>query len=331
MHRRRGAPVRNHGITSESFCNSPIDTDNDRPFEPDSSETDLTEPECSSPADRTIARKKPSPNTGTRSSLADLSNMERAHQARYQVPDDDTDEDLAQVPEDYGRSNKTKRLKLRLKERWAWFCQMKAMEPSTGLKWGDAEDALREASPNEMHRFLNWCLKLEYSPDGRRQKGYTKASSLEADWKYFRIYYTRVVKHEMSKEMGEAVRTVCILILAPLAPKRLGEACADETDRRGLDKQPRANVPVYIEDMIPFNETILQTREKRFHLGFQRIILCLYNTIGLFTINRKQAMLDLQFKHLQISLQQDPHGGPPKPMIELEPQFVKSVLGMSKL
>jgi hypothetical protein len=120
MHRRRGAPVRNHGITSESFCNSPIDTDNDRPFEPDSSETDLTEPECSPPADRTIARKKPSPNTGTRSSLADLSNMERAHQARYQVPDDDTDEDLAQVPEDYGRSNKTKRLKLRLKERWAW-------------------------------------------------------------------------------------------------------------------------------------------------------------------------------------------------------------------
>ncbi|KAJ6138766.1 hypothetical protein N7471_005252 [Penicillium samsonianum] len=42
-----------------------------------------------------------------------------------------------------------------------------------------------------------------------------------------------------------------------------------------------------------FNETILQTQEKRFHLGFQRIILCLYNTIGLFTINRKQVMLDL--------------------------------------
>jgi hypothetical protein len=43
--------------------------------------------------------------------------VERVRQARYQVPDDDTDEDLAQVPEDYGRSNKTKKLKLRLKER----------------------------------------------------------------------------------------------------------------------------------------------------------------------------------------------------------------------
>lgn len=265
----------------------PIDTDNDRPSEPDSSKTDLTESECS-PAGR---------------------EMERVHQARYQVPDDDTDEDLAQVPEDYGRSNKRKKLELRLKERWAWFCQMKAMEPSADLKWEDAEDALREASPNEMHRFLNWCLKLEYSPDGRRQKGYTKASSLEADWKYFRIYYTRVTKHEMSKEMGEAART--------------GMRCL--VDKRGLDKQPRAKVPVYIEDMIPFNETILQTREKRFHLGFQRVILCLYS------INQKQAVLDLQFKHLQLSLQQDPHGGPPKTMIELEPQFVKSVLGGSKL
>ncbi|KAJ6096881.1 hypothetical protein N7486_007627 [Penicillium sp. IBT 16267x] len=308
MYRRRTPNTGNHGITSESSCTSPIDTDNDRPFEPNSSETDLTEPERSPPAGRTIARKKSSPKTGTKSLPTDLSNVERVHQARYQVPDDDTDEDLAQVPEDYGRSNKTKKLKLRLKERWAWYCQMKAMEPSTNHKWGVAEDALREASPNDMHRFLN-C------PDGRRQKGYTKASALEADWKYFRIYYQRVTKTEMSKEMGEAVRTGMRYLV----------------DKRGLDKQPRANVPVYIEDMIPFNETILQTREKRFHLGFQRIILCLYNTVGLFTINRKQAMLDLQFKHLQISLQQDPHGGPPKPMIELEPQFVKSVLGMSKL
>jgi hypothetical protein len=73
-------------------------------------------------------------------------------------------------------------------------------------------------------------------------------------------------------------------------------------DKRGLDKQPRANSPVYIEDLVPSNETILQIREKWFHLGFQRIIRCLYNTIGLFTANRKQAMLHLQFEHLQITL-----------------------------
>jgi hypothetical protein len=63
-----------------------------------------------------------------------------------------------------------------------------------------------------MHRFLNWCLKLQYNPSGRRLKGYGKASSLEADWKYFRVYYTRVTKHKMSKEMGEAVHTVSFLV-----------------------------------------------------------------------------------------------------------------------
>ncbi|KAJ6163934.1 hypothetical protein N7470_002606 [Penicillium chermesinum] len=261
MRRRRSPDASNHGITSESSCTSPVDTDEDRPFEPDSSDTDLTEPECSPPAARWIARKRSSPNSGIDSSQADLLNVERAHQARYQLPDDDTDEDLAQVPDDYGRSHGTQKLKLRLKQRWAWFCQVKAMEPSTDRQWANAENALREASPNDMHRFLNWCLKLEYSPDGRRQKGYTKASSLEADWKYFRIYYTRVTRQEMSKEMAEAVRT----------------GMRHLVDKRGLDKQPRANVPVYIEDM------------------------------------------------------QDPDEGPPKPMIELQPQFVKSVLGMSKL
>ena len=73
-------------------------------------------------------------------------------------------------------------------------------------------------------------------------------------------------------------------------------------NKHSLDKQPRENVPVYIEDMVPFNETILQTREKWFYLGFQQIILCLYNTIGLFTINRKHTILNIQFKHLQLTL-----------------------------
>ncbi|PYH87955.1 hypothetical protein BO71DRAFT_436221 [Aspergillus ellipticus CBS 707.79] len=91
MHCRRRPNVNNHRVTSESSCTSPIDTDNDRPFEPDSSGTDLTEPEYSP-------------------------GVERIYRARYQVPDDDTDEDLAQVPEDYGRSNDTKKLKHRLKE-----------------------------------------------------------------------------------------------------------------------------------------------------------------------------------------------------------------------
>lgn len=80
-----------------------------------------------------------------------------------------------------------------------------------------------------MHRFLNWCLKLQHNPDGRRLKGYGKASSLEADWKYFRIYYTRITKHEMSREMGEAVRTVCSLVPYAIYRFDLTTMAGDET------------------------------------------------------------------------------------------------------
>ncbi|KAJ5188370.1 hypothetical protein N7491_004695 [Penicillium cf. griseofulvum] len=69
----------NHRITSESSYTSPIDTDNNRPFEPDSSKTDLTEPERSPLAGRTITRKKLSLKTRIKSLLIDLSNIERIY------------------------------------------------------------------------------------------------------------------------------------------------------------------------------------------------------------------------------------------------------------
>ncbi|KAL4935325.1 hypothetical protein BDV06DRAFT_228932 [Aspergillus oleicola] len=332
MRRRSSARDNRPPATSETTSSAGSDTNNDPVYDPNS-DTDLTEPDRpstgprkeSAKGNKTLSRGRrtqypeaksvESPTEGPNKNTSVLA-VELQHQAHYELPADDTDEELSKIPEDYGKGEGTKKLNLRLKERWSWFCQAKAIEASAELKWEDEEEALKQATPNIMHRFLNWCCKLEYNlNNGRRLKRYKKASALNADWKYFRIYYTRVTKHEMSEEMGEAVRTGMRYLV----------------DKHGLDKQPRENVPVYIEDMVPFNETILQTREKRFHLGFQRIILCLYNTIGLFTVNRKHAMLHLQFKHLQLTLQQDPRGGPPVPMIEIQPQFVKSVLGISKL
>jgi hypothetical protein len=102
-------------------------------------------------------------------------------------------------------------------------------------------------------------------------------------------------------------------------------------DKYGLDDQPRDNTPVYIEDMVPFNQTILQTREKRFHLGLQRLLLCFYNMLGLFTVNRESAILNLRYKDLLLTVQRDPHGGPPVPTVDFRPQFIKKNLGMKKL
>jgi hypothetical protein len=83
--------------------------------------------------------------------------------------------------------------------------------------------------------------------------------------------------------------------------------------------------------MVPLNETILRTREKRFYLGLQRITLCLYTMMGLFTVNRKSALLNLQYKHLLVTLQRNPHGGPPVPAIDIRPEYVKGFLGTKHL
>lgn len=100
---------------------------------------------------------------------------------------------------------------------------------------------------------------------------------------------------------------------------------------RAMKTQPRDNVPLYIEDMVPFNETIITTRQKRFHLGIQRIMLCLLLMLGLFTASRKRAMMKLQYKHIMITMQRNPHGGPPVPSIDIRPEFLKSFLGTEDL
>lgn len=98
-----------------------------------------------------------------------------------------------------------------------------------------------------------------------------------------------------------------------------------------MGTQPRDNVPVYIDDMIKFNETILQTRKKRFFLGIQRIMLCLALMLGLFTAGRKNAILKLQYKHLRISLLRNPYDGPPILDIAIKPEYIKSFLGITNL
>ncbi|OXV12009.1 hypothetical protein Egran_00231 [Elaphomyces granulatus] len=197
---------------------------------------------------------------------------------------------LANVPLDYGRSEKTKRRGARIEKRWHKYCEVKAAEPGALPKWSDAEEALRQSTPNDIPRFLNYCMKLKRGEGGRRLKGIKKGSALRADWKCVQGYYRRVTHTSFTKEQGEEINA----------------------------------------DLTEFNETVLQTTERRFHLGFERIQICLFAIIGIFTVNRIQALLALQPKHLQLSIQRDPLGGPPIPMVELRAVHTKQFLGIEQ-
>jgi hypothetical protein len=83
--------------------------------------------------------------------------------------------------------------------------------------------------------------------------------------------------------------------------------------------------------MIPFNETIRQTQEKLFYLGIQQTILCIAIILGRFTASRKTTILKLQYKHLRLSLQRNPHGGPLVLSIDIKPEYIKELLGIKAL
>ena len=82
-------------------------------------------------------------------------------------------------------------------------------------------------------------------------------------------------------------------------------------DKFNLDIQKWEKTAVYIHDLTEFMETILQTQEKQFYVGYEWIQLCMFTMLGIYTVNHLSALLSLQFKHLQFSIQKDPCGGPP--------------------
>ncbi|KAJ5640373.1 uncharacterized protein N7484_008235 [Penicillium longicatenatum] len=143
-------------------------------------------------------------------------------------PNDDTNEDLVNVPLDYRHSEKTK--------------------PGALLKWDDLEEALREVTPNDVHQFFNYYMKLKYGENVHHLKGTSKASALKADWKGFRGYYRRITWTRITAEYSEEINTE----------------------------------PVYIQELTKLNKTILRTQERRFHFRYERIQLYLFNILSFY-------------------------------------------------
>ncbi|KAK6810763.1 hypothetical protein RU639_013526 [Aspergillus parasiticus] len=211
----------------------------------------------------------------------------------YNDPLDDTGIDLSEIPEDFDKAEGTIVRRERIEGRWKRYCISRTrLEPKV-QKWRDPEEALRQASNNDMYRFLGWCLKLERGEKCRHLKGIHKSSSLEADWKNLRGYHQRPTKTRINDHDGSEVRRGLKYLV----------------HENELDTQPAKKTPGLYRDIGPFNKTILSTQEKKFHLGFQRI----------------------QFKDLQISLQKDPRGGPAVRLIELTASGTKKFLGQTKL
>ncbi|KAL2783868.1 hypothetical protein BJX66DRAFT_317676 [Aspergillus keveii] len=94
-----------------------------------------------------------------------------------------------------------------------------------------------------------------------------------------------------------------------------------------LSLKGRDKPPLDVKDLAKVVETTISTTEKKFGHGRHRIELGLFLQLAGLTTNRPQAILNLRYRHIQVSLLRDPHGGPHQIVIEFTFEFTKEWLG----
>ncbi|KAH1913545.1 hypothetical protein KXW47_005429, partial [Aspergillus fumigatus] len=190
----------------------------------------------------------------------------------------------------------------RVKEKWSQFCACLRKDP---------REELERVSVPILFTFLDWLLNLRRGKNGRRLPGVKCKSSLDTFWKVFRLVYENETSNKIGKQMNRQMRRV----IRQLAKKH-------KLSPKGRDK-PSMDV----EDLAKVVETTISTTEKKFGHGRHRIELGLFLQLAGLTTNRPQAILELRYRHIQVSLLRDPQGGPHRIIIEFTFEFTKEWLG----
>ncbi|KAJ5938275.1 hypothetical protein N7466_001409 [Penicillium verhagenii] len=270
-------------------CESFSDSDySDREGTEDTgSDTDLTEPEDEADQAR---------NAGD----ASLFFADNEQTAEYYIQQLQNFDETTYMQEDYGKG--TTALLDRIEEKWSQFCAFIKKDPN---------EEYHHLSIAILYSFLEWALNLRRGKNGRRLPGIKCKSSLDTFWKVFRLVFERSTSKKIGNQMNRRMRRV----IRRLAKKY-------KLSFKGRDKPP-----MDVEDLAKVVETTVSTTKKKFGHGRHRIELGLFLQLAGLTTNRPQAILDLRYRHIQVSLLRDPQGGPHRIVIEFTFEFTKEWLG----
>ncbi|KAJ6144084.1 hypothetical protein N7471_003537 [Penicillium samsonianum] len=261
------------------------------------SDTDLTEPEDEA--------YQPC-NAGDASLLF----ADNEYTAEYYIQQLQNFDETVYTQEDYGKG--TTALLNRIEEKWSQFCCFIRKDPN--------EEYNRLSIPI-LYNFLEWALNLRRGKNGRRLPGIKCKSSLDTFWKVFRLVYERSTSKKIGNQMNRRMRRVRGPFL-PLPSWPGPSFKADLVLNLGRDKPP-----MDVEDLAKVVETTVSTTKKKFGHGRHRIELGLFLQLAGLTTNRPQAILDLRYRHIQVSLLRDPQGGPHRIVVEFTFEFTKEWLG----
>jgi hypothetical protein len=191
----------------------------------------------------------------------------------------------------------------RVKEHYDQYCTFQTWDPA---------QCYDEISPQFIHGFLSWVCDQRRGKGGRRRPGIKYASSLETFWKCYLIVY----KIETGRKIDPMIQ---------VNGQDVVKIVAVEKD---LDFTKRPSATMYAEDLAEYARVLLATTEMTFDIGWLRVQLVLFCQLAGITGNRPEALVELRYRHLKLTLIRDPDGGGrPRLFAELTPEFTKRYLG----
>jgi hypothetical protein len=99
-------------------------------------------------------------------------------------------------------------------------------------------------------------------------------------------------------------------------------------NEKGLSNAKRESATMYVEDLAEFARVLLATTQMTFEIGWLRVQLILFCQLAGITGNRPEALVNLRFRHLNLTLIRDPNADRPRLFVELTSEYTKTYLGM---
>ncbi|EDN09785.1 predicted protein [Histoplasma mississippiense (nom. inval.)] len=155
----------------------------------------------------------------------------------------------------------------------------------------DVLDAYRTLSIQSIKGFLSWACDQRRSKGGRRRPGIQAVSSLRTFWKQFSQLY--------KQDTGESID--------PLTMAQAQDVIELIADEKKLSREKRPGEPMYIDDLAEYLRVLL---------------------VAGVTGNRPDALTQLQYRDLELTLVRDPHSSAPRLCVGLTAHFTKTFLGM---
>ncbi|KAI9765782.1 MAG: hypothetical protein M1839_005382 [Geoglossum umbratile] len=230
-----------------------------------------------------------------------LLDEDKDHPPEYYLNQEDEFDESEYTNEDYSENSCL--LLDFIEERFFQYCKYTRKDP---------ERMMRDISLRVINTFFDWLLNQRRGKGGRRVRGVRSANTLGTYWKVFRLVHERATGEKIRGEINRKIHR----ILRKLVKKHK------------LTKGKREKTAMYVEDLVEYLQTNLTTTKKRYTHGRHRIQLVLFCQLAGFSGNRPQALLNLRYRDIVVTLLRDPNGGPHRILIEFTCEFTKQFLGV---